>query len=41
MSPEHFEIKNEGLRPLVTVKNRQPSTVPLNIDYSGAFGSER
>ena len=34
MSPEHFEIKKQRFASLITVKNRQLSTVPLNFDYS-------
>ena len=34
MSPEHFEIKKQRFTSLITVKNRQLSTVPLNFDYS-------
>ena len=35
MSPEHFEIKKQQkFASLVTVKNRQLSTVPLIFDYS-------
>ena len=32
MSPEHFEIKKRRVASLITVKNRQLSTVPLNLD---------
>ena len=34
MSPEHYEIKKQRLASLITVKNRQLSTVPLNFDCS-------
>ena len=34
MSPKHFEIKNNIVESLITIKNRQLSTVPLNLDCS-------
>ena len=35
MSPEHFEIKKpQRVASLITIKNRQLSTVPLNFDCS-------
>ena len=34
MSHEHFEIKNILFASLITVKNRELSTVPLNFDCS-------
>ena len=34
MSPEIFEIMKQRFAPLITVKNRQLLTVPLNFDYS-------
>ena len=34
MSPEHFEITNIVLCPIIMVKNRKLSTVPLNFYYS-------
>ena len=34
MSPEHLEIKKRRVAFLITVKNRQLSTVPLNFDCS-------
>ena len=33
-SPKHFEIKKQRFASLITVKNRQLSTVPLNFDLS-------
>ena len=39
MSPEDFEIKNKDLRPLKMVKNRQLSTVLLNLT-TVVFGRE-
>ena len=33
MSLEHFEIKKKNAY-LITIENRQLSTVPLNFDYS-------
>ena len=34
MSPEHFEIKKHRFPSLITVKDRQLSTVPVNFDCS-------
>ena len=34
MSPEHFEIKEQRVASLITVKNRQLSTLPFNFDFS-------
>ena len=32
MSPEHFEIKKQRFACLITVKDKQLSTVPLNFE---------
>ena len=34
MSIEHFEIKKQRFAPLLMVKHRKLSTVPLNFDCS-------
>ena len=34
MSPEHFEIKEQRVESLITVKNRQLLTLPVNFDCS-------